>query len=103
MTRATASRVGAAFGRAAASGRSALVGYLPAGFPSVPGAIEAAKAMARAGADIVEIGLPYSDPLMDGPVIQEAVHRALESGVHGQTMPEEHRHSHGRGIDGQRG
>src|SRR5258708_5086859 len=37
--------------------------------------------MARAGADIVEIGLPYSDPLMDGPVIQEAVHRALESGV----------------------
>ncbi|HEX9552941.1 MAG TPA: tryptophan synthase subunit alpha [Streptosporangiaceae bacterium] len=81
MTRATASRVGAAFGRAAAAGRSALVGYLPAGFPSVPGAIEAAKAMARAGADIVEIGLPYSDPLMDGPVIQEAVHRALESGV----------------------
>jgi tryptophan synthase alpha chain len=81
VTRATASRVGAAFGRAAAAGRSALVGYLPAGFPSVPGAIEAAKAMARAGADIVEIGLPYSDPLMDGPVIQEAVHRALESGV----------------------
>src|SRR5258708_37054592 len=37
--------------------------------------------MARAGSDIVEIGLPYSDPLMDGPVIQEAVHRALESGV----------------------
>jgi len=81
VRRATASRVGAAFGRAAAAGRSALVGYLPAGFPSVPGAIEAAKAMARAGADIVEIGLPYSDPLMDGPVIQEAVHRALESGV----------------------
>ena len=59
-----------------------LVGYLPAGFPSVDGAIAAASAMARAGADIIEIGLPYSDPLMDGPVIQEAVHRALESGVH---------------------
>ena len=63
------------------SSRAALVGYLPAGFPSVDGAIAAAIAMAEAGADIVEIGLPYSDPLMDGPVIQEAVHRALAGGV----------------------
>jgi tryptophan synthase alpha chain len=47
----------------------------------VPGAIEAAVTMAGAGADVVEIGLPYSDPLMDGPVIQEAVHRALAGGV----------------------
>jgi tryptophan synthase alpha chain len=77
-----ASRVGAAFGQAAAERRGALVGYLPAGFPSVDGAIAAATAMARAGADVMEIGLPYSDPLMDGPVIQEAVHRALEGGVH---------------------
>lgn len=45
------------------------------------GAIDAATAMALAGADLLEIGLPYSDPLMDGPVIQEAVHRALEGGV----------------------
>jgi tryptophan synthase alpha chain len=74
--------VGAAFERAAAQRRAALVGYLPAGYPSVKGAIEAATAMARAGADVVEIGLPYSDPLIDGPVIQEAVHRALEGGVH---------------------
>ncbi len=74
--------VGAAFERAAAQRRAALVGYLPAGYPSVNGAIEAATAMASAGADVVEIGLPYSDPLMDGPVIQEAVHRALEGGVH---------------------
>ena len=82
MTRSPAARVGAAFERATAERRAALVGYLPAGFPSVDGAIGAATAMARAGADIVEIGLPYSDPLMDGPVIQEAVHRALEGGVH---------------------
>jgi tryptophan synthase alpha chain len=74
--------VGDAFGRAAADGRAAVIGYLPAGFPSVDGGIEAALAMARSGADIVEIGLPYSDPLMDGPVIQEAVHRALTGGVH---------------------
>jgi tryptophan synthase alpha chain len=75
------SRVDAAFGRAATDGRAALVGYLPAGFPSVAGAATAAVAMAEAGADVIEIGLPYTDPLMDGPVIQEAVHRALEGGV----------------------
>jgi tryptophan synthase alpha chain len=73
--------VGDAFEHAAAQNRAALVGYLPAGFPSVAGAIEAALAIAGAGADIIEIGLPYSDPLMDGPVIQEAVHRALVSGT----------------------
>jgi tryptophan synthase alpha chain len=75
------SAVSTAFERAAAEGRAALVGYLPAGFPSVDGAIEAAIAIAEAGADVIEIGLPYSDPLMDGPVIQEAVHRALTGGT----------------------
>jgi len=75
-------RVSAAFAQAAEQQRAALVGYLPVGFPSVEGAIEAATAMAKSGADIIEIGLPYSDPLIDGPVIQEAVHRALEGGVH---------------------
>ncbi len=73
--------VSTAFERARAEHRGALIGYLPAGFPSVEGAIAAASAMAGAGADLIEIGLPYSDPLMDGPVIQEAVHRALEGGV----------------------
>jgi tryptophan synthase alpha chain len=75
------SAVSVAFGKASADNRAALVGYLPAGFPTVSGAIEAAKAMAQAGADIIEIGLPYSDPLMDGPVIAEAVHRALAGGT----------------------
>ncbi len=70
-----------AFEKAAAEKRAALVGYLPAGFPTVDGAITAARAMAEAGADIIEIGLPYSDPLMDGPVIQEAVHAALTNGT----------------------
>jgi tryptophan synthase alpha chain len=62
-------------------GRKALVGYLPAGFPTVATAIEAATAMAEAGAGVIEIGLPYSDPVMDGPVIAEAVHRALAGGT----------------------
>ena len=73
--------VGAAFEKAASDGRAALVGYLPAGFPSIDGAVAAARAIAQAGADIIEVGLPYSDPLMDGPVIQEAVHRALTRGT----------------------
>ena len=76
-----ANAIGAVFEKAAAENRAALVGYLPAGFPSVDGAIAAAVAMADGGADIIEIGLPYSDPLIDGPVIQEAVHRALAGGV----------------------
>jgi len=75
------SAVGTALRRAAAQNRAALVGYLPAGFPSVDGAVTAALAIAEAGADVMEIGLPYSDPLMDGPVIQEAVYRALTGGV----------------------
>jgi tryptophan synthase alpha chain len=75
------SAVAATFEKAAGEDRAALVGYLPAGFPSVDGAIAAAVAIAEAGADVVEIGLPYTDPLMDGPVIQEAVHRALTGGI----------------------
>ena len=75
------SALAAAFDRAAAEERAALVGYVPAGFPSADGAIEAALAIAAAGADVIEIGLPYSDPLVDGPVIQEAVHRALVAGT----------------------
>ena len=77
----TASAVSTAFGKANADSRAALVGYLPAGFPTVEGAIAAARAMAAAGADIIELGLPYSDPLIDGPVIAEAVHRALTAGT----------------------
>ncbi len=75
------SAVSVAFGKARADNRAALVGYLPAGFPTVAGAIAAAKAMAQAGADIIEVGLPYSDPLMDGPVIAAAVQRALAAGT----------------------
>lgn len=61
--------------------RAALVGYLPAGYPSVDGATDAMLAMVDAGADLVEVGLPYSDPLMDGPVIQQAVDAALRAGT----------------------
>jgi tryptophan synthase alpha chain len=66
---------------AQAENRVALIGYLPAGYPSVQGGIDALRAMIEGGVDIVEIGLPYSDPQMDGPVIQRAVERALASGT----------------------
>ena len=75
------STVTTAFAKAAAENRAALVGYLPAGFPDVPTATRAALAMAEAGADIIEVGLPYSDPLMDGPVIADAVYHALKNGT----------------------
>ena len=73
--------VSIAFEKARADDRAALVGYLPAGFPSVDGAIEALKAMVEAGCDVIEVGLPYSDPVMDGPTVQAAAQRALEAGV----------------------
>ena len=76
-----ASPVTAAFGRVRAEGRAALVGYLPAGYPTVDGSVRALEAMVEAGVDIVEVGLPYSDPLMDGPTIQQAVESALRSGT----------------------
>lgn len=68
------------FARTRAEGRAALIGYLPAGFPTVDGAIDAMLAMVDGGADAIEVGLPYSDPLLDGPTIQEAVDRALQAG-----------------------
>ncbi|QDY76283.1 tryptophan synthase subunit alpha [Streptomyces qinzhouensis] len=66
---------------AKAEGRSALIAYLPAGFPTVDGGIEAVKAVFEGGADIVEVGLPHSDPVLDGPVIQTADDIALRGGV----------------------
>lgn len=70
-----------AYAKAKAENRAALVGYLPAGFPTVEGSIEALTTMVEAGCDIIEIGLPYSDPVMDGPTIQDAVQQALDGGV----------------------
>ncbi|WOI59844.1 tryptophan synthase subunit alpha [Streptomyces fradiae] len=66
---------------ARAEDRAALVAYLPAGFPTVDGGIEAVKAVLDGGADVVEVGLPHSDPVLDGPVIQTADDVALRGGV----------------------
>lgn len=69
------------FARCRAEGRAALIGYLPAGFPSYDVAVEALTAMVAEGVDAVEIGMPYSDPLMEGPVIQAAHQASLEAGT----------------------
>ncbi|AWW40077.1 MULTISPECIES: tryptophan synthase subunit alpha [Streptomyces] len=66
---------------ARAEGRAALIAYLPAGFPTVTGGIEAIKAVLDGGADVMEVGLPHSDPVLDGPVIQTADDIALRGGV----------------------
>ena len=70
-----------AFEKARADGRAALLGYLPAGFPDVAGGVDALKVMVESGCDVIEVGLPYSDPVMDGPTIQAAAQQALEGGV----------------------
>ncbi|WP_163552982.1 tryptophan synthase subunit alpha [Candidatus Frankia alpina] len=75
------SRLDERFTAAREEGRSLLVGYLPAGYPTVDGGIAAMRAMVAAGVDVVEVGLPYSDPTLDGPVIQDAADAALRGGV----------------------
>ncbi|MGV8882116.1 MAG: tryptophan synthase subunit alpha [Rhodoglobus sp.] len=63
-----------------AAGSGALIGYLPAGFPNLQTSIDAAVALLENGVDILELGVPYSDPVMDGLVIQEATQAALANG-----------------------
>ena len=77
----TRSSTGTVFEKARADGRAALLGYLPAGFPDVAAGIEALQVMVDAGCDAIEIGLPYSDPVMDGPTIQAAAQMALDGGT----------------------
>jgi tryptophan synthase alpha chain len=67
--------------RARAEGRAALIGYLPVGFPDLATSVAAMQALVEGGVDVVEVGVPYSDPLMDGPVIQHAVEAALRGGT----------------------
>jgi tryptophan synthase alpha chain len=74
-----AERIAAAF--AGARGRAALMPYLMCGFPDIETSVRIAAAYADAGADLIELGVPFSDPLADGPVIHAAATRALEGGA----------------------
>jgi tryptophan synthase alpha chain len=70
-----------AFVTARTESRAALIGYLPAGFPDLQGSLDALRTLVDNGCDVIEVGLPYSDPVMDGPTIQAAAQQALEAGV----------------------
>ena len=75
------SRLAATFAASRAEHRSALVTYVMAGDPDLEESTRLARACIEGGADIVELGIPFSDPLADGPVIQRAAHRALRAGT----------------------
>ena len=68
------------FSAAKGESRAALVGYLPAGFPTVEGSKNHLRSMIESGCDLVEVGLPFSDPVIDGPTIQAAAEQALSAG-----------------------
>lgn len=73
--------VAATISRCLVGGRAALICYWPAGYPDLTMSHAVVASMARGGADVIEVGLPYSDPLMDGPVIADAVDASLKGGT----------------------
>ena len=75
------SRIAAIFEKARQDNRAAFIGYLTAGDPSAEATVAMARALARAGTDILELGVPFSDPIADGPVLQRSAERALASGT----------------------
>ncbi|GAA0995240.1 tryptophan synthase subunit alpha [Subtercola frigoramans] len=76
----TASPVATTIANTRVDRAGALIGYLPVGFPTLETSIDAAVALVENGVDVLELGLPYTDPVMDGPVIQKATQTALENG-----------------------
>ncbi|AMG89832.1 MULTISPECIES: tryptophan synthase subunit alpha [Bordetella] len=78
----TTDRIAAAFARVSEAGRAAaLIPYIAAGDPSPQATVPLMHALVRAGADLVELGVPFSDPMADGPVVQRAAERAIAQGV----------------------
>ncbi|HCP79839.1 MAG: tryptophan synthase subunit alpha [Pusillimonas sp.] len=78
-TQARVDRLAAAFSKA--QGRAALIPYITAGDPSPQATVPLMHALVEAGADVIELGVPFSDPMADGPVVQRATQRAIEKGV----------------------
>ncbi len=76
-----ASRLAPLFGSCRAEHRAALIGYLPTGYPDVRTSLDAMTALVESGCDLIEVGVPYSDPGMDGPTIAKATEAALRGGV----------------------
>ncbi|HEY53791.1 MAG TPA: hypothetical protein G4N94_10070 [Caldilineae bacterium] len=74
-------RIQSAFNTAKSQGQAAFMPYLPVGYPDLPTSLDLFQALADAGADLIEVGAPFSDPLADGPTIQAATQQALAHGV----------------------
>lgn len=74
-------RISETFDRARHEGRAALMPYFTLGFPGYEQSIQVVEALAKSGADLIELGVPFSDPLADGPTIQHSTQRALEQGM----------------------
>ncbi|MCX7852333.1 MAG: tryptophan synthase subunit alpha [Caldilineales bacterium] len=74
-------RIASTFARARAEGRGAFMPYWPVGYPDIPTSLAILEDLAAAGADLIEVGVPFSDPLADGPTIQAATQQALGHGV----------------------
>jgi tryptophan synthase alpha subunit len=87
-----------AFDSAAAEGRSALVMFTTSGFPELGATVPVLKAIADAGADVIELGMPFSDPLAEGPSIQKSSHTALEAGTTPQTCLDAIRAARAEGV-----
>jgi tryptophan synthase alpha chain len=81
QSRTAGSRIARAFDRARRQGRAALIAYLTMGYPTLDAALELVPALVRGGADIIELGVPFSDPVADGPTIEAASHAALANGM----------------------
>ena len=79
--RSRAGAIGGRFAAARAAGRAALVPYVTAGYPERDATVPLLRALETAGADVIELGIPFSDPLADGPTIQRASQRALRGGM----------------------
>jgi tryptophan synthase alpha chain len=76
-----ASRLASIFHSCRQDNRAALIGYLPTGYPDVPASVQAMTVLIESGCDVIEVGVPYSDPGMDGPTIARACQAALHGGV----------------------
>ncbi|GME81141.1 unnamed protein product [[Candida] boidinii] len=70
-----------AFLKAKSEGRNALVTFITAGFPTIEDSVDILKGLQDGGSDVIELGLPFSDPIADGPTIQAANTKALENGI----------------------
>jgi tryptophan synthase alpha chain len=88
-------RIQNAFNTAKNQGRAAFMPYLPVGYPDLPISLDLFQALAKAGADLIEVGVPFSDPLVDGPTIQAGTPGAGRQAQHRIPLPRQ-RHRHHR-------